>query len=149
VRQTVAGYRSTGFEAELAHSKAALSAADITMRSTTAEADIGSGEGHLMAQILREATTNIIRHSGAGECSVVLERTAGGLRLTVEDNGRGAGDSQEGHGIQGMRRRLEAVGGRLRVENDNGVRLVAEFDDQNDEPPSTVVFQATGAKAHP
>ncbi len=126
VRETVAGYRASGLEAELANAKIATSAAGITMKTDTGEVVLGSDEDILLAQVMREAMTNILRHSGATECSVVLERTPRSVRMTISDNGCGRTSAAEGQGLSGMRRRLEAAGGFLYITNENGFRILAD-----------------------
>ena len=59
--------------------------------------------------MLREAITNVVRHSDADTCVVELASN----RLTVSDDGRGLGGRPEGNGIRGLRERVEAVGGNL------------------------------------
>ena len=66
----------------------------------------------VLAWVLREATTNVVRHSDADACWVELESN----RLTVRDDGRGLGERPEGNGIRGLRERVEAAGGRLAIE---------------------------------
>ena len=76
--------------------------------------------------IVREAATNIVRHSSASAATVRLALADDGVRLTVEDNGRGGavsgnatdGDatggnllSSGGHGITGMSERARLLGG--------------------------------------
>jgi len=129
VRQTVAGYRASGLDAELANAKIATSAAGITMKTDTGTVVLSPNESTLLAHVLREAMTNILRHSGAKECSVVLEKTPKGLRMTISDNGRGRASEVEGQGLSGMRRRLEAAGASLHITNDGGFHLLVEFQD--------------------
>jgi two-component system sensor histidine kinase DesK len=77
-----------------------------------------------LAWCLREAVTNVIRHSGAGTCRVRLTERGGELSLEISDDGQGMkapGDSATasasagagGSGLRGMAERLSAVGGRL------------------------------------
>lgn len=77
-------------------------------------------------RVLQEALTNVVRHSGAGRVSVVLEATNEELRLIVEDDGHGfdaTGDSADlalgiGHlGLIGIRERLALAGGSLELES--------------------------------
>ncbi|HLI41235.1 MAG TPA: ATP-binding protein, partial [Streptosporangiaceae bacterium] len=69
-----------------------------------------------LAWCLREAVTNVIRHSGARRCRIRLTEAAGEFSLEVSDDGRGfdAG-AQFPHsaGLRGMSERLDAVRGRL------------------------------------
>lgn len=68
-------------------------------------------------RIVQEAVGNAVRHSGASHVGVALERTAGGLLLTVADNGHTSTASGGGIGRRTMRQRAAAVGGRISVEN--------------------------------
>jgi two-component system, NarL family, sensor histidine kinase DesK len=83
----------------------------------------------VIAMALREAVTNVIRHAGARTCDIVVECAPdGGMALSVADDGRG-GALEEGSGLLGMRRRLEAAGGALCVEGGagGGLRLRASL----------------------
>jgi two-component system sensor histidine kinase DesK len=62
----------------------------------------------LFAWTVREGVTNVIRHSGASRCSVVLGANA----VEVRDDGRGAlSCNGSGHGLTGLRERAAALGG--------------------------------------
>ncbi|NEA04854.1 sensor histidine kinase, partial [Streptomyces sp. SID10116] len=69
------------------------------------------------AWALREAVTNVVRHSGARRCTVAFtaRQTLAGrlLELTVEDDGVGASGTAAGNGLTGLSERVEAVGGAL------------------------------------
>ena len=68
-------------------------------------------------RIASEALANVVRHSGATECSVQLSLN-GALDLVVADNGRGLSASHAaGVGIMGMRERADELGGRLTIES--------------------------------
>lgn len=67
--------------------------------------------------IAREAVTNIVRHAEAKCVTMQLMLEPGRVRLIIEDDGRGfeGSDQSEGHGIQGMRERVNVLGGTLEV----------------------------------
>jgi len=73
-------------------------------------------------RIVQEALTNVARHSGARNAEVRLEREAGGLVLTVRDDGRGfaAGTAGEGFGLMGIRERSRLVGGGCGITSSPG-----------------------------
>jgi two-component system, NarL family, sensor histidine kinase DesK len=76
---------------------------------------------------LREAITNVLRHSGASTCRITLTQGAGGLELTVQDDGNGEA-VREGGGISGVRSRVLAAGGGLRISGGaSGTELVARL----------------------
>ena len=92
------------------------------------DARVGSlAKAEAVLRAVQEGLTNAVRHSQAQNLWVVLRRDAGGLRLDIRDDGRGAGDVRAGHGLSGMRERLEAVGGGLDIHRTDtgGVHLEA------------------------
>ncbi|MFD3380213.1 MULTISPECIES: sensor histidine kinase [unclassified Streptomyces] len=131
VREAVTGYRRPRLAGELAGVRVALTAAGITAE-LPAEPDltgVASETESALAWALREAVTNVVRHSGARRCTVELVRrqTLEGpvLELSVEDDGGGA-DSGPGNGLTGLRERLEKVGGELEAGSArHGFRLLA------------------------
>lgn len=136
IRQAVSGYRRATLAVEVASAHAALDAAGIKL---DAAAGVAAATGEFDAQSesalawsLREAVTNAIRHSGANRVEVTLAHVGDEMVLTVRNDGRGlaatAGgtDACGGHGLTGLRERLDAVGGRLSVGGSDGdFRLVA------------------------
>jgi signal transduction histidine kinase len=72
-------------------------------------------------RIVQEALTNVVRHSGATSATVGVAITPSKLTLAVTDNGSGSEidpDATPGHGIRGMRERVEALGGRFSAESE-------------------------------
>ncbi|MFI0784475.1 sensor histidine kinase [Streptomyces lydicus] len=124
VREAVTGYRRPRLVVELAGARAALRTAaitaDIDPALERAHRGLGpDGEGAL-AWALREAVTNVVRHSAAGRCELLLteeweadERHY--LCLSVIDDGTGAprGGGHDGNGLAGLRERLALADGRL------------------------------------
>ncbi|MFH9065365.1 sensor histidine kinase [Streptomyces coeruleorubidus] len=131
VREAVTGYRRPRLSAELAGAGVALTTAGVTA-DLPAESDLtGVPEESetALAWALREAVTNVVRHSGARRCTVELlhRQTLDGpvLELAVEDDGSGAGDGY-GNGLTGLDERLTAAGGTLEAGPvRQGFRLVA------------------------
>lgn len=144
VREAVTGYRRPRLAGELAGVRVALTAAGITAE-LPAEPDltgVASETESALAWALREAVTNVVRHSGARRCTVELVRrqTLEGpvLELSVEDDGGGA-DSGPGNGLTGLRERLEKVGGELEAGSGrHGFRLLARV-------PATTAAVGSGA----
>jgi signal transduction histidine kinase len=63
-----------------------------------------------------EALANVVKHAGASHVDVRLEGDAGGLTVTVADDGRGiADDVTAGVGLLSLRERAEELGGRCEV----------------------------------
>lgn len=126
VRQAVTGYRMEGWPAELARARSAFDAAGITLLCEEKDPRLSPIEETMLALILREATTNILRHAKATEVRVHLVKTEQGTRLEVIDNGCGRVE-QEGNGIRGMRERVAVLGGSLRLESEAGTRILIDL----------------------
>ncbi len=138
VRRVVEGLRppaldELGLAAALHQATARLAAED----RLTVAVEAGAALPHLPAavevaafRIAVEAVTNVVRHSGAHICTVVLTGEPGRLRMTVTDDGAGmgAGSTQPGtgNGMATMRERAEELGGTLTVETSaSGTVLIA------------------------
>jgi two-component system, NarL family, sensor histidine kinase DesK len=130
IREAVSGYRRPTLAVEIITARTALEAAgivphddpDLTLLSGTFDPDAEAA----LAWCLREAVTNVIRHSGARNCHISLTRDGGVLSLTIRDDGRGSAKPNAGAGLRGMSERLAAVGGHLRLQpGSDGFCLVA------------------------
>lgn len=76
---------------------------------------------HVLYRAAQEALTNLRKHASARSVAIVLEHTAGALRLTIRDDGRGGGDAPaQGFGLVGLRERVAALGGTLDVVTSPG-----------------------------
>lgn len=109
VRATVGGLRAARLEDELRTAGAVLRGAGIDLQVHGEVAAVDPRHRTVLAWVLREAVTNVVRHSRATVCVVDLDRCS----LSVTDNGRGVNGLQPGNGIRGLTERVEAAGGRL------------------------------------
>lgn len=124
VREAVAGMRTRGLAGELEHARVALKAADVELATDGAPPPLPPAAEAALAMVLREAVTNVIRHSDARNCRVSIREEPSAVVLEVQDDGRGGGHI-EGGGIAGMRARLAATGGRLEISSAHGTRVRA------------------------
>lgn len=108
VRRAVEGYRELSLPGELARARAALNAAEIDADLPNSTDEVPGDLRELFAWTIREGVTNVLRHSGARACAVVLEADA----VEVRDDGRGLGGAAFGHGngLTGLRERAAALG---------------------------------------
>ena len=127
VRAAVSGMTGATLTREIAGSQAALNAAGISCE-VEGDADIiAPGNSAVLAMALREAVTNVIRHSGARHCRIALAQLRGGLELKVSDDGDGQA-VRTGGGIAGLTSRLNAAGGDLAIHGDaKGTVLTARL----------------------
>lgn len=131
VREAVSGYRRARLATELAGAQAALTAAGVAADVPSEVPELPEAQESALAWTLREAVTNVVRHSGAQRCVVGVTRreTLEGPRveLTVEDDGSGPSGAPRGNGLTGLGERLTAVGGTLETDaaRGGGFRLVA------------------------
>lgn len=72
---------------------------------------------HTLLSCVQEAITNAVRHAGASRLTIDIVGNADGVAACIADDGRGSGGAPEGNGLSGMRERLAAQGGTLRVGN--------------------------------
>lgn len=100
VRSTVTRLKAPQLPGELDVAASTLESAGITFRISS---DLHGDGPPVLAWALREAITNVVRHSGAAHCEISI----GGDRLRVADDGLGLGETREGNGLRGLRERAK------------------------------------------
>lgn len=128
VRELVADMRATKLEDELIRIKQMLKAAemDLTVEGEPSFNQIPVIVENVLSMCLKEAVTNVVKHSYGTSCHVSFDQLPTEFVINVEDNGIGitrGGETLPGNGLKGMRERLEFVNGSLRVEGGNGTKL--------------------------
>jgi two-component system sensor histidine kinase DesK len=125
LREAVAGYRRPTLQAEISSARAALRAAGIDFTIDDRLGPLPPEQDSVLAWCMREAVTNVLKHSGAHRCAVRLSRADAMARMHVADDGRGAESLSGGSGLVGIRERIELVGGTVDVspEEDRGFEL--------------------------
>lgn len=78
----------------------------------------------LIDSCLKEALTNVARHSNASRVEVDLHVTESIVRLSVHDNGTVKEKSQTGSGLRSLQLRSRSMGGSLSISRENGFLLV-------------------------
>ncbi len=120
VREAVAGGHAPTVDAELSAAEAALRTAGIEVSVDKTVASIDPAHETTIAWALREAVTNVVKHSGACTCRIALDAAEGSTALDVEDDGRGPVAGGTGTGIEGLADRVHALGGSLEVGASDG-----------------------------
>jgi signal transduction histidine kinase len=79
--------------------------------------------------VAAEALTNVAKHAGASMVQVEVDSDDGLVRLSIRDDGLGGADPARGTGLVGLKDRVEATGGTLRVQSrpGQGTALLVEL----------------------
>ncbi|GAA3112222.1 histidine kinase [Streptomyces rectiviolaceus] len=129
VREVVRGYREADLAVELAGAQGVLEAAGIDCRVSGSSAGLPVAVQSALGWVVREATTNVLRHGDPQRCDITLAITADRTTLVVENDGvpEVMPQGPAGSGLAGLQERLAAVGGTLDFASGNGrFRLAAE-----------------------
>ncbi|MGH7763670.1 MAG: sensor histidine kinase [Candidatus Dormibacteraceae bacterium] len=93
----------------------------VELSSHGAEDEISAQHREVVAQVVREALSNVRKHSGSSICRVKMAFSARPFLVEVSDEGRGfAARGGSGYGLMGMRERAAGIGGRLEVVSTEG-----------------------------
>lgn len=118
VRDAVHGYRAVNLPEQLEAVRNVLQEAGI--RCTVSDVPVEGEHATQLALALREACTNVLRHSHATWCMIDVAVAEEEVRMTVTNDGTEK-PSSEGNGLRGLRERLAAVGGQVSVEKSGDV----------------------------
>jgi len=128
VRQAVEGYRSPTLDEELAGAGEMLEAAGIACQIENEAGVLPNAVDAVLAWAVREGSTNVIRHSRARHCRILLAREDQEVYAEITDDGEGyrreqGGDA--GSGLSGLSERVATLAGRLEAASqpDGGFRL--------------------------
>ncbi|HDR7382586.1 TPA: sensor histidine kinase [Bacillus toyonensis] len=114
LRELISDMRMITVEEELEQIKAILQAANIELEieQEASASSLSPIEQNILGMCLREAVTNVVKHSKATQCTVSVLESQGELILKVEDNGIGLEDkNNDGNGIRGMKERIALIDG--------------------------------------
>jgi two-component system sensor histidine kinase DesK len=117
VRSAVSGLRAGDLGSELVSARLMLEASGIALNVVMPERlALPAPTEAALSLVLREAITNIHRHSRATEARVVITRNGQDFSMRITDNGCG-GLAAHGNGVSGMRERVRQVGGQLAIDS--------------------------------
>ncbi|MFJ2865442.1 sensor histidine kinase [Kitasatospora sp. NPDC087314] len=132
VRAISNGLRHMSLKQELGSAQSLLEAAGLRVQVEADTEELELPVDSVLATVLREAVTNLLRHSHATFCTVQVAREAGLIRLTVTNDGADPAyrdtSAHSGSGLGNLRERLLVQSGTLNVElgADGTFRLIAE-----------------------
>ncbi|MEH0526794.1 sensor histidine kinase [Streptomyces stelliscabiei] len=118
IREAVTGYREGSLTTELDHARPVLSAAGTTLTVRRRGPAPDPQAEALLGWVVREAITNVLRHSRATACDITLTTTSTHTRLTITDNGPLTPPSPARttpNGLRGLTERLAMAGGTLQA----------------------------------
>jgi two-component system, NarL family, sensor histidine kinase DesK len=126
-RDVVQGYRRASLGTEITNAVGVLRAAGIETAVEGDATDVPPPLQPLFGALVREGTTNVLRHSRARRCEVVISVADGQVSVRLRNDGVRADDvGDDGAGLAGLRERFATVGGRVEVNptDQDGFELV-------------------------
>lgn len=132
VRELVADMRTVRIEEELYRVEQILKAAQIKLRlnGDTSEIKMPMLSENVISMCLKEAVTNIVKHSNATVCRINFYQSDDEFKMTIQDNGTGFERSklfEGGNGLKGMQERIEFLNGSIEIESDGGTTVVMQI----------------------
>lgn len=129
VRKIVSQMRGIRIKDELTRIKQILHAAEISFEcnDNLTLSNVSLLTENIVSMCLKEAVTNVVKHSSATLCRISIKQTKNEIIFSVMDNGVGCANTQKfttGYGLIGMKERLEFVNGTLEVICENGMTLI-------------------------
>jgi two-component system, NarL family, sensor histidine kinase DesK len=128
VREAVAGYRQPTLVEELAGAGEMLEAAGISCRIENEAGVLPNAVDAVLAWAVREGATNVIRHSRARHCQILVAREDEEIYAEISDDGEGSqkgNGGASGNGLSGLAERAATFAGRVETgsPSDGGFRL--------------------------
>lgn len=114
-RDLATRFRSVPLGDEIANARDLLEAAGLEVESWIG-ADADDAPASALGPVIRETTTNVLRHGGGRRARLALERTADAWRYEISNDApEGVDAGGDGSGLEGIGRRIAEVGGTLEV----------------------------------
>lgn len=131
MRDVVVNERGPRLAAEFEVARQLLQASGISCAIEASAEPLPTVVDQVLAWAVREGTSNILRHSGATDCTITVHRDGSDFVVELADNGRGNGGRSLGNGLRGLEERLRVVGGALTITpaQPRGLRLRAAVPD--------------------
>jgi two-component system sensor histidine kinase DesK len=124
VREAVSGYRRQSLGTEFEQARAALEAAGVQVSVVKMVSGLPADIDDLLGWVVREAATNVVRHSNARHAEIDLTMVDRAVRLEVADDGVGIPEADaaasDGSGLLGLRERVADMGGSFEAGGRSG-----------------------------
>ena len=119
IRDVIAGLENTTIATELAHARYLLETANIHVEITNISQTLTPSYQHALGMMIREATTNIVKHAGATRCQIGFQHDATSIYLRISDNGSGK-DFEPKAGLSNINFRADQLGGAYDIKSKSG-----------------------------
>jgi two-component system sensor histidine kinase DesK len=129
MQTVVAGMRDVSLQGEIANARTILNSAGVATTIEISPVELDERVAETLAWIVREGSTNVLRHSESSSCQIILRVEHGRAVLVLANDGPAIKVTRApsgGHGIRGMRERLTVLGGRLTVKSEKDGGFVLE-----------------------
>jgi len=126
VRELVSSMRAITIEEELSEMKRIIHAAGMNFFKKGEEdfSDIPLLKQNILGMCLKEAGTNIVKHSKAKNCTVHIEKSRANFTIKIHDDGVGFIQQDiHGNGLNGMRERLDLIDGTFTIQSNGGTTV--------------------------
>ncbi|MBB4967354.1 sensor histidine kinase [Saccharothrix violaceirubra] len=120
VRSLALEFRTPSVPEVFASARALLTAAQVAVRLDVDDREVPEPAATVVAKLVREGVTNVVRHSRATRCEIALRRDGRGLELDIVNDGAPACAGMPGSGVRNMTERVREIGGVLTVERLDG-----------------------------
>lgn len=127
VRELVSDMRTITVAEEVIEAQNILQTAGISVHvmGDTELVNVPHLTQNILSMCLKEAITNVVKHSDANNCFISIRQLEGEVILTIEDDGKGLSDGRvNGNGLKGIGERLELIDGMLNLSSNKGTKLV-------------------------
>ncbi len=132
VRKMVSQMRGIRINEEIVRVQQILKAAGIEFEYIQENSlkDVSLFYENIISMLIKEGINNVVKHSKASHCKIEISQIEDEITLMIEDNGIGKNPTKNvvgGHGLQGMRERLEFVNGSLQIQSTDGTTLIIKI----------------------
>ncbi|MEI5907433.1 sensor histidine kinase [Bacillus spongiae] len=129
VRKIVSQMRGIRLKEEIIRVKQLLKAAQIEFIQDPGEGlvNVSLYYENILSMCVKEAVTNVVKHSKATSCRISIEQTWNEICIKVQDNGVGLSKEEDlgkGSGLLGIKERLEFVNGSLEIFTEEGTTVI-------------------------
>lgn len=134
VRKMVSSMRGIRLKDEIGRVKEILKVAqiDIVCSGDFSPSNVSPFTENILSMCLKEAVNNVVKHSGAKTCFISIRQISDEIVMVIKDDGvfkETSGRLNEGHGLLGIKERLEFINGSLDVETSKGTELIIKVPD--------------------